>query len=1540
MAAVLPPSPDSRVALRVHRMRIARGACWVISAALFGLALLTMLDAAARPAGWARSLGLAVWLTGSGVLAWRMVLRHVRPTRMRQPAREARKQLGGNVNAAAAAAGTLAVCLVCTICIPGIVEHIRRVVLPWYRPAGSLYRVIVTSSEPVVRSGEEAITLSAYAEKVDHPAEVPDLAMAFVRDSAGTEASHVMNPDGTGAFHLTLPPATADMQYRIEIAGATSEWFKITPIKPATPTSQTIIEIQPPEYAAKVVAKQSIEGFRSIEGLQYGRASFRIVFSQPVATALLEWKPDGSTQGELLPLGLSGDKLSAVANLTLSRDGMLRLVAVTERDGKTLSTPSEASVRARPDQPPSFQSIHGVSAQPRLIRPGQEVPIEFRAKDDIGVASAALEYVVGTGNPATVPLALTTDEQGRIHGRLAFLPPGEVREGNSVRYRLRLTDTRRIDSLGVKPQETVFPRQGWAISTVAAAAPSLQEQEIAAEGETVQAALEEAVSELEAAHEAIQRCAKPGDGFATHHSVLLGNARDSVRKASAGLAGLAAEPTLTAAVEPLVTSIQRSTGAQLRNVDEALREVLSEHSASREAALAMANQNCVQAISAIKAAMARNRRLARLRLDGNAIREVLAEQERLFTQTRGVAEVSEELIAAQYRLEERLARLVAASELLRAAVQEARDREIESLAAAAAGLRLNAKQLDEAITRLETRVRSKLLDTIADQAEPLGKQASHALERTDTAARLANVIRPNQDEFPRIGPLIRDGKTVEALTELERLAKALETVAVPFEQWESERTSAKIAARHLTLWLEDILVRLRKGTTGKPEEFLQLPLDQRNAFRRETEAVRGAIARLDLPGQKNLEQIREEAVRQLDEALAAMEKPDADWMKPLVAATSSVQRLAERTPGTVERLAKTRTELEKIRQHQEAILNAAMQGCQGVDAAAPGAYVSLARKLAPTLAHQAKQLADFQELDLPGFEPRRSRTIAALKASIADLEGGLPQNIPASQMWVKRELERLKMAVDGFSPPDEKMHDLAVRLETLAPPSVEAVQDISRQLLQVTQPASPEATVLRNDAIEAIRALEAAFRGGTRADELKFRLRIAADALEKFSDKLCCAESNLEQVERLAWNRRLALFAARELQGKGVNRGASDEARRQLAREQEELRLTRVGAAGQVLKQRLIELYSQARDASEPDRQANLQKSLALLLDELAGAMAESPESTVHHARVAPPPPAAASDDYLPSRALARTLRQAAERQRRVRDQLNRVGDEVIRLTRPGRSESYAAIESRHQTFMNKLTKLIDQVDPARESATTVAAAGNILASARAISPPLETGSADLAHDAARSCVQALRDFADFGSTTSWSKGARELASELENIETGIAQVMEEPGEAAAQQMSRALELSRRAEELAATLAAASNSRAITDPAKDTLGEAAAIAQRLPDLLRDLVQTMEQRRNADAHTARESIARGEKLRKDAGKVLDSVEQKMKPLVPAGSPRPSSFDYTLGTSVRNAQAAMRQVKSAMADKSIRNSTEAMQRTCRALKSMAQQLEAAQ
>ena len=179
-----------------------------------------------------------------------------------------------------------------------------------------------------------------------------------------------MIADENSAFHAIYPSVNNDFTYRIEISGATSDWFTVTVILPAEPARESIMEISPPAYAAGILAKQRAEGFESFGCWQYGKVELNLKFSRPVVErgAYLEWRTAsvGSETGQRVYLSLAPDNLSGTASIQLKENGILKLVTVAERNGKTLtsSRTDQCSSHSRCSAPIRLHSGSVLSSSP------------------------------------------------------------------------------------------------------------------------------------------------------------------------------------------------------------------------------------------------------------------------------------------------------------------------------------------------------------------------------------------------------------------------------------------------------------------------------------------------------------------------------------------------------------------------------------------------------------------------------------------------------------------------------------------------------------------------------------------------------------------------------------------------------------------------------------------------------------------------------------------------------------------------------------------------------------------------------------------------------------------------------------------------------------------------------------------------------------------------------------------------------------------------------------------------------------------------
>ena len=447
---------------------------------------------------------------------------------------DAPRELPGNLRAVTAAALSLVGCLLAATLLPGAADHPRRVAFPWQRGAISQYHVVVTSRDAVVRRGG-AVTPSAYSEKRDPAVPAATQAMFVIRtQSPARETQVVMPADASGAFHITRAPVAADFEYRVEVEGAVSDWFTVAAIDPVELADGSTTELVPPKYAPGA-AKRALPGFAALDGFPHATAEYQFRFTRPAAAASLEFLAPGGAL-ELTPVALSDDGLSGSAAFRLRQDGTLRLVLIAEERGKKLRTETPVGVRVKPDGPPRFTLVRGVSPRSASARPGAVLAIEIAASDDIAVGGAVLEYVRDSfdSRSVSVPVPLAGAGTTEARGRLEFPIPKTAREGETIRLRLRVSDTRRIDDTELKPQEAIYPETGWASVRLDAAAPPFEEQEIAGRRDAVRDALSGAQKEAKEAlenAEAVFAEDKGQPALATEHTIRLNTAREAAGEA-------------------------------------------------------------------------------------------------------------------------------------------------------------------------------------------------------------------------------------------------------------------------------------------------------------------------------------------------------------------------------------------------------------------------------------------------------------------------------------------------------------------------------------------------------------------------------------------------------------------------------------------------------------------------------------------------------------------------------------------------------------------------------------------------------------------------------------------------------------------------------------------------------------------------------------------------------------------------------------------------------------------------------------------------
>ncbi len=1353
MAAAFTPAPEARHA---RRWQILRNLGWLISSSLLAFSLLLLLDRTftfSLPLRIALLLGLLALIGG---LAWQWLIRPLQVTlnptlAVRASNRTTQQALAPPRRAALRSAsfaliGVLAFGVALAV-VPGTGDRLRRVAMPWHRlTPPATYRVVVSSGQPVVKRGDP-VTLSAYLTGYDPTLPEPESAELVIRPVNGAEQRLAMSGDATAAYHATLPATTSDFEYRVEVGTASSEWFRVLVADPVELTPDSFTLVTPPVYS-RSASRQVALASEQLDGLQHSTATAQMHFNRPAHAALLEWFPQGKEDepGTLLPLALDDARQRATTDFTLLSAGTLKLTLWNEEGPRRVRTVKSIRVRVQNDAPPRLTQVVGLWPRSWLVRPDAKIIIWLMAQDDLGISGAEVEYAVGPEfRPVRVPFPNVQANAREISSTLPFDFAGLAAEGQTIRLRLRVADSRRIDSARLTPHVTVYPPAGWTEFTLSTAASSLVQQEIFGQRDELRDAFLTTIKELATAREEIREVcsgARDASPLPIDHRIRITRSREALERALARLISVQGEVERTPELRQLAAALQNDVLVPLRNLEAAIGHAAVDNPEERAQQLTEADDEFKRLHSVVESLLGRNFRLAQYRFDRRLL-EGLTRDQLTLAERSEADEPRDALLKSEEELLNRFRAAVAQSDSLSRGHEFASGREARTLAAELRELTVALRDLDTATQALADETRRGLLALAGELQAECSASAAVLLERIDLAARLVGLAPPRPEEFRRIADLIARDKIVEALIELEKLAANLDRLAAEFEKWDADRADPKQAALQFARWQEDLHTRFDLATREVP--FAKLPDAVKQRFRLEQRAIRDATIRLRLPRDPQSVSIRASALLALGRVIEEMDGEGTSLGDAFVTAVHALEKLAADTPALAVRRAASQKELDAIRLEHDSLLVAVEQQTRPVTARPIDALAmqELSKRLASHTEKQQKLAERLAALDLPGLEQRQNRCVAALRSSAADMNAGLPFDIPVSLKTARRELDRLKQALDNPPTPDEQAIVLAGQQARLAKeltafgavPTEKQMESLAFQQREIKKRLeallAPEAAVLLHEADEAVKQAEAGFRDGSPPEELLQRVAKAADALQRLAERMRGRESQFNGVKRLIENRTRAIEDAKNLAGKPRAPVVSNTARRQLQREVDDLNHLRVGLSGQPIKQRVLRLYADLISQSEPDRLAGAHQALADALSELAETMKDVQELTAVDpgAKVGAAP--SPEDAFLPSLSRAAALRALSGEQRAVRDRLNRVGAEVVRLTQPAAIDTLGEL-ARRQSLIRVHLEQIALERPDLEF-------GSVIQSAKLAETRISLGRVPLAREAAQLTVERLR---------------------------------------------------------------------------------------------------------------------------------------------------------------------------------------------------------
>ena len=250
--------------------------------------------------------------------------------------------------------------------------------------------------------------------------------------------------------------------------------------------------------------------------------------------------------------------------------------------------------------------------------------MKFTATDDISIGSASIDYYVGSDETqiVSIPVPLSGAGTTLAQGRFDFDLPAKAREGETIRFRVRVFDTRRLDELDIGPQDTVFPESGWSVLRVDSGASPLDEQDIVAQRDVLGEALLAALEEIKTAQRDVSKARSDAAGktiLPLDQTVRLNNAREVARKVANSLRKASSEAGLTTELRSLAKSVREMADFPTRNVEEALKNAATGSAAERDRALAVALESLNDGIVRLDRLIAANHNLAQASLDRKTI---------------------------------------------------------------------------------------------------------------------------------------------------------------------------------------------------------------------------------------------------------------------------------------------------------------------------------------------------------------------------------------------------------------------------------------------------------------------------------------------------------------------------------------------------------------------------------------------------------------------------------------------------------------------------------------------------------------------------------------------------------------------------------------------------------------------------------------------------------------------------------------------------------------------------------------------------------
>ena len=1021
------------------------------------------------------------------------------------------------------------------------------------------------------------------------------------------------------------------------------------------------------------------------------------------------WHPNDHDSGQenakalRVPMTVSPDGKTLTVTLTASKTGDYA-ITLKESHGLTSHPEPGRRVVTRPDAPPVV-ALRG-SEETAEARGDDTLRVAVAARDDVAVASVQLHYTIEHARDAED----SEREKGEVNGKLDGLDTASARgevalglkalklePGDVVAYRVRVADNRP----GPRGPNVVWstPRR----LTVAANATPLWSKQSQAEREALKASLEaikkDAVEnrrqteQLRYAADAVMR----GNGeWDRDRKQALAQREAEARTLSEKLEILAHDfeddPTFKSLARPARQVAKVESEAARATLDQARQ---AEDPAPRLAELRQADTRLNAVVNRLDELQRQFNEIAGREDDRRRLQDLADRQEQVAAHAEDGGQAPpdriklDQLEAEQNGVKADLDNLVKKSPAMKADVLDAQADEADALAKRAR--EIANRQREEARKSVDMSKQTEALRKLAeeqraieDDARRLAVDADQPLTENGRGRLNADAIRQPAETIERGEIEASRNQLQGAEAELRRLARDLEEVPEDLKA-----LARRLAAR------QDQLANETIQALGEARNKPSLPAEEKQALAKRLaliaerqKAIAGlAVAMLDTkPAKSNANpKFPRDSARDAAEAAKKAAANDNDPANPREVeaqannARNALHRLANEIPDQWQRVEPVRRAFAEARQAAEHAIRDAEQHLRESEQLLQKEPAKAARQLASrlnTAVDRAKDAAKkLAAAEAPQrVEPQRERAAkraTALAETVEAVRAEAPKDPKAPGFDAQRAKalrDALQMAATetraAFDRLDQKMNGQVPADDVAA-----ELQDEQRMLNQADANQNNDdrkaerrrlATALRGltapdaplERAEAVRTAEVAAEGKDK-DQAE-----AAKALDALANKLAAMETPKSRAEALA-------RAERGLNGVDP----AEAVRRQRGVAAELARLPRKGEEVHAAEEAVQEATDVADRASKPDEavpgrgkpdpasQKLANEKAAEALDKLAATFDKAPSGETKAAAKpdAPRDPELALDPGLASKA-----RELAQRERRLRENLNTILGERV----------------------------------------------------------------------------------------------------------------------------------------------------------------------------------------------------------------------------------------------------------------------------------------